>query len=81
MITFSDSSSLVLKELLSNIFFSETAPQISTKLHRNDPGMALFRNSSKNLIPIKTLVAMVTKLKNIEGLSNSPCLKPEGLGL
>ena len=43
-----------------NIFFSETTCWILTKHHRNDSGMALFRNSLKNLIPIKTLVALAT---------------------
>ena len=32
------------------------------KLHRNYSGMAFFRNSSKNLIPVRTVVAM----ENIE---------------
>ena len=51
---------------ISNIFFSETTHPILMKLHRNDPAMVLFRIPGKNFIPSKTLVAMATKLKNIE---------------
>ena len=36
--------------------------------HRNDPAMALFRNTLKFFIPIKALVAMGTRLKDIENL-------------
>ena len=38
------------------------------KLNRNDYGMALFRNYSKNLIPIKTQVTMVTNFKRLQNL-------------
>ena len=51
---------------ISNIFFSETTRGILAKHHRNDPGMARFRKSPKNLIPVKILLTMATKLKNIE---------------
>ena len=49
---------------ISNTFISYTTSWILTKLDRNDPGIALFRFSFKNLTPIKILVAMQTKLKN-----------------
>ena len=55
---------------------SETTQQILTKLHRNGADMALFR-----MIPVKPLVAMATKLKSVENLSRSSCLKSKGLGL
>ena len=45
-----------------NIFLSETAYRILMKFHRNFPAMVLFRISSKNLTPSKTLVAVATKL-------------------
>ena len=35
-------------------------------LYRNNPNVDLFRNSLKNLIPFKTVVAMATVLKNIK---------------
>ena len=51
---------------ISNIFFSETTHCMLTKLHRNDLGMTVIRNSSK-------LIAMATTLKNIENLQKSSC--------
>ena len=48
-----------------NIFFESTG---QTVLDRNDAGMALFRNSAKNLIPMKNLVAMAIKLTRIKNL-------------
>ena len=51
-----------------NIFSSQTAGPIWTKLGRNVPWEVLFKKYSQNLIPSKTLVAMATKLNF---LSNS----------
>ena len=51
-----------------NIFSSQTAGPIWTKLGRNVPWEVLFKICSQNLIPSKTLVAMATKLNF---LSNS----------
>ena len=69
---------------ISNIF-SDTTHPILMKLYRNDPAVAFFRISWKNLIPLKTLVAMATKLKNIENLRKSSYLKvrprPTKLGM
>ena len=45
-----------------NIFSSQTAGPIWTKLGRNVPWEVLFKNCSQNLIPSKTLVAMAMKL-------------------
>ena len=47
-------------------FFFGTISWILMKLHRNYSGMAFFRNSPKNLIPVRTVVAMETTLENIE---------------
>ena len=44
-----------------NIFSSQTAGPIWTKLGRNVPWEVLFKNYSQNLIPSKTLVALATK--------------------
>ena len=51
-----------------NIFSSQTAGPIWTKLGRNVPWEVLFKKCSQKLIPSKTLVAMATKLNF---LSNS----------
>ena len=51
-----------------NIFSSQTAGPVWTKLGRNGPLEVLFKNCSQNLIQSKTLVAMATKLNF---LSNS----------
>ena len=51
-----------------NIFSSQTAGPIWTKLGRNVPWNVLFKICSQNLIPSKTLVPMATKLNF---LSNS----------
>ena len=44
-----------------NIFFSQTAGPIRTKLGNNVPWEVLFKTCTQNLIPSKTLVALVTK--------------------
>ena len=44
--------------------FSETTYWILMKFHRNVPALVLFRIPCKNLIPLNTLVAMSTKLRN-----------------
>ena len=44
-----------------NIFSSQTAEPVWTKLGRNVPWEVHCKNCSHNLIPSKTLVAMVTK--------------------
>ena len=43
--------------------------------------MNLFGNRSKKLIPIKTLVVVVTKLKNTETLKKTSCHEPYGLDM
>ena len=47
--------------LVLNIFSSQTAGPIWTKLGRNVPKEVLFKICPQNLIPSKTLVAMATK--------------------
>ena len=59
-------SFVVVVHLLSstislNIFSFQTAVPIWTKLGRNVPWEVLFKACSQNLIPSKTLVAMVMK--------------------
>ena len=49
-----------------SFIISETNKLILMNLHRNDPNLDFFQNSSKNLIPFKTVVAMATVLKNIK---------------
>ena len=61
-----------------NIFSSQTAGPIWTKLGRNVPWEVLFKSCSQNLIPSKTLVAMATKLNF---LSNSSKIFSETAGL
>ena len=50
------------------IFSSETGQQISMKLHRNDPWVMHFQNTSKIGIPWRILVAMATERKNFKNL-------------
>ena len=52
---------------ISNIF-SETTHPVSLKFHRNVPAINFSEFFSNNLIPSKTLVAVATKLKNIQNL-------------
>ena len=58
----------VREQLLKKIFFSETRLQISIKVHRNDPYVMHFQNTSKIWIPWRTLVAMATERKNFKNL-------------
>ena len=53
-----------------NIFFSETTYRILMKFHRNVPAMVFFKMIWNNLIPLKTLVAMATKLNFFEIFEN-----------
>ena len=48
-------------------FVSDILPNFNESEKKTS--MALFRNSSKNSIPIKTLVVMTTKLNNTENLN------------
>ena len=45
------------------LLFSETAYPILMKFRRNVPAMVLFKICWKNLIPLKAVFSMATKLK------------------
>ena len=64
------------QQFFLNIFSSQTAQPIWTKLGRNVPWEVLFKNCSQNLIPSKTLVAMVIKWNF---LSNSLKISSPGI--
>ena len=60
--------SVVRPSFILNIIFSETAYPNLIKVHSNVPAVVLLRISGQNLIPLKTLIAMATKLRNIRNL-------------
>ena len=71
-------SHLVTAQVISKM--SSVTLWILAKLYVNDPGTAFLRTSLNNLIPVKTLVAIATNMKNIENLYKSFCLKLQSLG-